>query len=55
MPELEKEKQLLADQMSAGDLSFDNIQKLSERLIQITNELEIKEMRWLELSELIQN
>ncbi|WP_457825275.1 ABC transporter C-terminal domain-containing protein [Staphylococcus aureus] len=41
--------------MSAGDLSFDNIQKLSERLIQITNELEIKEMRWLELSELIQN
>lgn len=55
LPELEKEKQLLADQMSAGDLSFDNIQKLSERLIQITNELEIKEMRWLELSELIQN
>lgn len=55
LPELEKEKQLLADQMSAGNLSFDDIQKLSERIIQITNELELKEMRWLELSELIQN
>ncbi|MBX9733408.1 MAG: ATP-binding cassette domain-containing protein [Chitinophagaceae bacterium] len=55
LPELEKEKQQLADQMSAGNLSFEKIQLMSERLIQITHELEIKEMRWLALSELIQN
>jgi ABC transport system ATP-binding/permease protein len=55
LPELENEKQQLADQMSAGNLSFEEIQKLSERLLQINTELETKEMRWLELSELIQS
>jgi ATP-binding cassette subfamily F protein uup len=39
--------------MSTGTLPFDVIQKISDRLIIITNQLEEKELRWLELSELV--
>jgi ATP-binding cassette subfamily F protein uup len=53
MPELEKEKQSLTLEMSTGTLAFDAIQKISDRLIVITNQLEEKELRWLELSELV--
>ncbi len=53
MPELEKEKQSLTLEMSTGTLPFDAIQKISDRLIVLTNQLEEKELRWLELSELI--
>ncbi|MEI6265908.1 MAG: ABC-F family ATP-binding cassette domain-containing protein [Sphingobacteriia bacterium] len=53
MPELEKEKQSLTLEMSTGTLTFDAIQKISDRLIVITNQLEEKELRWLELSELV--
>jgi ATP-binding cassette subfamily F protein uup len=51
IPELEKEKQSLTDELSTGTLAFDAIQKISDRLIAITNSLEEKELRWLELSE----
>ncbi len=53
MPELEKEKQSLTLEMSTGTLPFDAIQKISDRLIVLTNQLEEKELRWLELSELV--
>jgi ATP-binding cassette subfamily F protein uup len=53
MPDLEKEKQSLTIEMSTGTLPFDVIQKISDRLIIITNQLEEKELRWLELSELV--
>jgi ATP-binding cassette subfamily F protein uup len=53
MPLLEKEKQDLTDKMSAGNLNFDQIQQISDRMIQITKELEVKELQWLELSELM--
>jgi len=53
MPLLEKEKQDLTDKMSAGNLNFDQIQQISDRMIQITKELEEKELQWLELSELM--
>jgi hypothetical protein len=39
--------------MSSPDLNYDSIERISKRLIQITAELETKEMRWLELSELM--
>jgi len=55
MPELEKEKQSLTNEMSTGTLQFDAIQKISDRILIISQQLEIKELRWLELSELIQN
>ncbi len=53
MPLLEKERQDLTDKMSAGNLNFDQIQQLSDRLIQINQTLEEKELQWLELSEIM--
>ena len=52
IPELEKEKQSLTDELSSGTLGFEAIQKISDRLVVLTSLLEEKEMRWLELSEL---
>ena len=48
---LEAEKLTIADEMSDGNLPFDQIKKLSDRLIVIDKELGMKEFRWLELSE----
>ena len=53
MPVLELEKQTIADKMSAGNLGFEDLQKLSDRMIAITQDLELKELRWLELSEMV--
>jgi ATP-binding cassette subfamily F protein uup len=53
LPQLEKEKQSLTLELSSGTLQFEAIQKISDRLQVITSELELKELRWLELSELI--
>jgi ATP-binding cassette subfamily F protein uup len=49
---LSQEKQQVEAQLAAPDKASDELVKLSERFEQINNELEIKEMRWLELSEL---
>ena len=54
MPELEKEKQSITDTMGTGNLSFEELQKLSERIIVIDQLLGEKELRWLELSEMTQ-
>jgi len=48
---LEAEKVTIADKMSDGNLPFEEIKKLSDRLIAIDNELGMKEFRWLEMSE----
>ncbi len=53
MPALQKEKINLEEKMNAGDLSYDELQKASERMQVITQLLDEKEMRWLELSERI--
>ncbi len=52
MPELEQEKATIAYRMTAANLPYEELQKLSARMSEITNLLEEKEMRWLELSEL---
>ncbi|WP_026770629.1 ABC-F family ATP-binding cassette domain-containing protein [Asinibacterium sp. OR53] len=52
MPLLEEEKHALANQMSNAKLPFEELQKISNRMIEINRLLEEKEMRWLELSEL---
>jgi len=49
---IETEKVEIADKMSDGNLPFEEIKKLSDRLIAIDNELGMKEFRWLELLEL---
>ena len=51
IPALEEEKNVISEKMSGGP-GFDELQKLSNRIIEINNLLEEKEMRWLELSEL---
>jgi ABC transport system ATP-binding/permease protein len=51
MPKLEEEKLAISEKMSVGNLAFEELQKLSDRLIAINEELEAKELRWLELSE----
>ncbi|MBN9485381.1 MAG: ABC transporter [Bacteroidetes bacterium 43-93] len=52
IPKLEQEKADITEKMSTANLPFDELQKLSARITEITDLLEEKEMRWLELSEL---
>ena len=49
---LEKEKQTITGQLNSGSLPFDQLQQLSVRINEITNLLDEKELRWLELSEI---
>ncbi len=51
MPALEIEKNTLQEVMNSGEVSFDDLQKASERINEIIKLLDEKEMRWLELSE----
>jgi ATP-binding cassette subfamily F protein uup len=53
MPALQKEKIMLEEKMNTGDLTYDELQKNSERISAIIKLLDEKEMRWLELSERI--
>jgi ATP-binding cassette subfamily F protein uup len=49
--DLEKEKQLMTEKMNSGAIPFDELQKLSNRSGEISQLLDDKELRWLELSE----
>jgi ATP-binding cassette subfamily F protein uup len=51
IPQLEAEKTLITVKMSDASLPYDELQKLSARITEVTTLLEEKEMRWLELSE----
>ncbi|MDE3235762.1 MAG: ABC-F family ATP-binding cassette domain-containing protein [Bacteroidota bacterium] len=53
IPVLESEREQLTNELSNPELTYENIERISKRLTQIAQELEIKEMRWLELSELM--
>jgi ATP-binding cassette subfamily F protein uup len=55
IPKLEATKQDLEGQLSSGTLDYASIQTISAQLMTVTAQLEAKEMRWLELSELIGN
>lgn len=48
---LEKEKTELGEKLAAGQLEFNELQRVSERIGKVSQELEEKELRWLELSE----
>lgn len=52
LPILEEQKKALEEQLNKGNLDFEELQSLSEALHKISEELDQKEMRWLELSEL---
>ena len=50
---LNNEKELITARMNSGEAGYDELQELSLRLSGITLELDEKELRWLELSELV--
>ena len=52
LPALEQEKATITERMSQPGMNYDEIQRVSARITQITQLVEEKEMRWLELSEL---
>lgn len=53
MAALEKEKQELVSKMNGGTTNYDELQVMSNRISEINNTLEQKEMKWLELSEMM--
>ena len=50
MPSLQKEKEELEQKMN-GELAYNELQKIADRINTIITLLDEKEMRWLELSE----
>ena len=50
--QLESEKAEIEAALCSGTLGIDELTRQSKRLPQLTQELEEKEMRWLELSEI---
>lgn len=49
---LDKERKALTSKLSNAGLSYEEVQKISERISTINDLIDEKEMRWLELSEL---
>ncbi|MET0393251.1 MAG: ABC-F family ATP-binding cassette domain-containing protein [Chitinophagaceae bacterium] len=50
---LTKEKETINGKLNSGTIPFEELQQLSHRIGELTQLLDEKEMRWLELSELI--
>ena len=51
IPQLEKERQELFERLNNGELPYEQLQKLTDRVSFLSNEIHEKELRWLELSE----
>lgn len=51
--ELTKEKELITEKLTSGNTPFEELQQLSNRIGEVTRLLDEKEMRWLELSEIV--
>jgi len=51
LPKLEKEKADLENQMSSGEINHEEILRISKQYNELKEKLELKELRWLELSE----
>ncbi len=50
---LEKEKKLITEKINSGAFPYEELVQLSERISEITKLQDQKEMRWLELSEIV--
>ena len=50
--ELMKEKNTISEIINSGNLSFQELQQLSQRIAEVVSLLDEKELRWLELSEM---
>lgn len=51
---LSKEKEVITSRLNGGDAKFEELQQLSNRIGEVSKLLDEKELRWLELSEFIQ-
>jgi ATP-binding cassette subfamily F protein uup len=51
--ELTKEKEAVTRRLNSGDASFEELQQLSNRIGEVSKSLDEKELRWLELSEIV--
>lgn len=51
--DLTTEKKTITDKLSNADVSFEELQKLSNRIAEVTQLLDEKELRWLELSDIV--
>ena len=51
MPALNEERDQLNEKIASGTLPYDELEKLLKRIAEVTQLLEQKELRWLELSE----
>jgi ATP-binding cassette subfamily F protein uup len=51
MEALNREKEEITAALSSGDLPFDELERISRRIGELTAQLDAKELRWLELSE----
>ena len=51
--ELSREKELITEKLHDANANYDTIQQLSQRFTVISESLQTKEFRWLELSELV--
>jgi ATP-binding cassette subfamily F protein uup len=50
--QLTREKEMITQQLNSGNLPFEQLQQASQRISEVTQLLDEKELRWLELSEL---
>ena len=48
---MEKEREEIYAKLNEGGLPYEELQKLTDRISILTNEISQKELRWLELSE----
>lgn len=53
LEKLNKEKEQIALQLSAGNLEYQQLQELSSKFKHVSDQIDKKEMRWLELSEMV--
>jgi len=51
---LTKEREEITEKMGAGSLPFEGLEILSKRIGEVNDLLDEKEMRWLELSEMME-
>ncbi|MBL0309938.1 MAG: ABC-F family ATP-binding cassette domain-containing protein [Bacteroidetes bacterium] len=51
LPKLEREKEALNAKINSGDAGYEELNNMISRLGDVSKELEVKELRWLELSE----
>jgi ATP-binding cassette subfamily F protein uup len=51
---LGQEKEVITERMTSADLDYAEIEKLSARFKQISDQIDTREIRWLELSDLFE-